>query len=140
MTADVRWVATFSPDAGAARRARLAVHEALAHAAIDPLVLGDVLLVLGELVANALWHARTDFTVCADARGGVLRIEVFDHDTRPPTLLGLDRESTSGRGLHLVASTATNWGWNSVQEDNGLSGKVVWAELAIDGGAPIREM
>ena len=132
MAGDVRWESTFSPDAGAARRARLAVHEALAHAAIDPVVLGDALLVLGELVANALWHARTDFTISAAACGGVLRLEVYDDDTRPPALLGLDGESTSGRGLHVVASTATNWGWNTAQRHNGLSGKVVWAELAID--------
>ncbi len=138
MAVDVRWEATFSPDAGAARRARLAVHEALAHAAIDPVVLGDALLVVGELVANALWHAGTDFTICTAARGGVLRIEVYDDDTRPPALLGLDRESTSGRGLHVVASAATNWGWNTVQRHNGLSGKVVWAELAIDASPPTR--
>jgi anti-sigma regulatory factor (Ser/Thr protein kinase) len=96
---------------------------------ILPAVIDDALVVLGEMAANAVRHARTEFAVTATVRDGVIRFEVFDRDTRPPALLGLDVESTSGRGLHLVAGVATNWGWQTAEDQEGVSGKCVWAEL-----------
>ena len=94
----------------------------------------DALLVLGELVSNAVRHARTEFTVSVSFRAGTLRLEVFDRDTRPPSLLGLDADSTSGRGLHIVAGIADDWGWQTAQGGDGVSGKTVWAEL--ESGPP----
>jgi anti-sigma regulatory factor (Ser/Thr protein kinase) len=93
-------------------------------------VIDDALLVAAELVANAVRHAQTEFTVTVRVRPGVVRLEVFDRDTRPPALLGLDSESTSGRGLHIVAGLARDWGWQTAEGDDGISGKRVWAELA----------
>lgn len=127
-----RWEERFAPEAGAARRARLSLEQALRDAGVEARVVNDALLVLGEFVTNALRHARTEFVVSATTKGGVLRIEVFDHDTRPPALMGLDSDSTSGRGLHIVSAIATDWGWHTAEEENGVSGKVVWAELALD--------
>ncbi|MDQ6617473.1 MAG: ATP-binding protein [Actinomycetota bacterium] len=95
--------------------------------------IGDAVLVLGELTSNAVRHTGTDFTILATWDGGTLRLEVFDRDTRLPTLFGLDYESTSGRGLHLVAAVAADWGWYAAADDAGVPGKVVWAELRIDG-------
>lgn len=129
-----RWEATFAPETGAARRARLMLQDALRDAGVDARVANDALLVLGEFVTNALRHARTEFSVSATTGKGILRVEVFDHDTRPPALMGLDSESTSGRGLHIVSAIASDWGWHTAEEENGVSGKVVWAELAL--GAP----
>ncbi len=95
-------------------------------------MMGDVLLVLDELAGNAVRHARTDFTASVSIADGLIRVEVLDRDTHPPTLLGFDEESTNGRGLHLVASIATGWGWHAAEDDLGVSGKVVWAELSTD--------
>jgi anti-sigma regulatory factor (Ser/Thr protein kinase) len=114
-----------------AGRARDAVENALADRALGGATVADALLVLNELVANAIRHARTEFTVTAIVDGDVVRLEVFDRDTRPPMLVGLDAESTSGRGLHIVAAVARDWGWHSAEGENGVSGKVVWADVAV---------
>lgn len=95
---------------------------------MDPALVGDALAVLGELAANAVRHARTPFSVSVAVEGGVLRLEVFDGDPRPPALRSLDLESTGGRGLHIVSGIATDWGWQPLEVD-GMSGKRVWAEL-----------
>jgi len=127
----MRWSNTFAPDADNAGRGRTALGHALAEAGLPADVIGDALLVLGEIIGNAVRHARTDFTISATVTAGRLRLEVFDRDTRPPQLLGLDNESTSGRGLHLVSALASTWGWQTAEDREGVSGKIVWAELEI---------
>lgn len=124
--------ATFAPDADAARQVRMVVGDGLEAFGLGPALITDTLLVLTELVANAVRHARTEFTVSTALKGERVRIEVFDLDTRPPALMGLDSESTSGRGLHIVSGIAQDWGWNTAEGEDGVAGKVVWAELAVD--------
>ena len=126
------WEESFPPEASAVRRSRVGVTGALQGAGVPPQVVTDALLVLAELVGNAVRHAGTDLTVTVTLEEGVLRIEVFDYDTRTPALVGLDDESTSGRGLHIVAGVARDWGWQTAESDDGMSGKRVWAELAAD--------
>ncbi len=128
----VSWVESFPPEAAAVRRSRVGVKGALHDAGVAPQVITDALLVLAELVGNAVRHAGTELTVTVTVRNEVLRIEVFDYDTRTPALVGLDEESTSGRGLHIVAGIARDWGWQTAESVDGVSGKRVWAELAAD--------
>ncbi len=90
------------------------------------------MVVLSELVGNAVRHARTEFSVSVTWEADRLRVEVGDSDTRPPALLGLDSASTSGRGLHIVAAIADDWGWQTATNAQGMSGKRVWAELACE--------
>lgn len=127
--------ATFRPEGDAARLARIAVEEALAGAGVAKVVVHDALLVLSELVSNAMRHARTEFIVAVTVEGGTLRIEVFDCDTGPPVLRGLSSESTCGRGLQVVDGLARRWGWHPRRSKDGAPGKVVWAELALDQGS-----
>jgi anti-sigma regulatory factor (Ser/Thr protein kinase) len=124
------WEDTFAAEAGAVRRSRVLLQQALAGMGVASQLIDDALLVAAELIANAIRHAQTEFTVTVRVRPGVVRLEVFDRDTRPPALLGLDSESTSGRGLHIVAGLASDWGWQTAEDDDGISGKRVWAELA----------
>lgn len=125
---------TFPPEPASVRPARRAVEEALTAAGVPSGVIADALLVLSELVSNAIRHARTDFTVRSEVIDGAVRVEVLDHDTRLPALLGLDEESTSGRGLHMVSAIAADWGWSTALE--GVeSGKVVWAEVRLETDA-----
>lgn len=131
----MRWSATFAPDAGSVARARAGLGAALVPTGLAPATIGDAVLVIGEIAGNAVRHARTEFTIAATFDGGTLRLEVFDRDTRPPSPLGLDDESTSGRGLHLVAAIASDWGWHAAEDDQGTSGKVVWAEIGSAEGA-----
>lgn len=128
------WTREFIPDARAVREARIELADVLAAAGFAPNAIEDALLVLTELVGNAVRHARTHLTVSASYAEGILRLEVFDLDTRPPALLGLDDASTSGRGLHIVAAIASDWGWRTARDPDGQPGKEVWVELG--GSAP----
>jgi two-component sensor histidine kinase len=82
-------------------------------------------VVLGELVTNALTHGRSDARIRVLQDGDIVRLEVADDDTRPPTIPAPDPEALSGRGMLLVADFATSWG---VDRDQ-AGGKTVWAEF-----------
>ncbi|MEW2305191.1 ATP-binding protein [Streptomyces sp. NPDC006655] len=98
----------------------------------------EVVLVLGELTANAVRHGHVpgrDFHlllhVSEPAR--TVRIEVTDTRTEctppePDALPVPGPEDTSGRGLLLVAGLATRWGWHIRP---GGPGKTVWAECVF---------
>ena len=59
-------------------------------------------------------------------------IEVWDADPRPPKPKALDMDDMppvgdeGGRGLFLVATLSTRWGWYPMRE---WGGKAVWAEV-----------
>ncbi len=116
--------------AASVRAARLHVRERMTEWNLAPEVGDDAVLLVSELVTNAIAHAFGDHVVCRlCVTGQRLRIEVEDQargDTvpaqRPPDL---DRES--GRGLALVDALAQDWG---VTPTGGGSGQIVWAELA----------
>jgi anti-sigma regulatory factor (Ser/Thr protein kinase) len=83
----------------------------------------DVVLILDELLVNALIHGAGEITFLLafnQATGG-LRGEVTDEDPRSPVQLepGVDRQD--GRGMLLVKHLAQTWGWQATEE-----GKVVW--------------
>ncbi|MFB9424323.1 ATP-binding protein [Nonomuraea rubra] len=83
----------------------------------------DVLLVVSELVTNALVHGDGPPALRVRAGASRVRIEVGDTgvalpETREPGPL-------SGWGLHVVRLLSTGWGISP-----GESGKVVWCELA----------
>lgn len=87
------------------------------------------LVVLSELVTNAVVHARVPRGREIETRyrreEDGLRIEVHDAADERPVLRPPDTESDCGRGLALVAALADQW---AVSERNGV-GKVVWAVL-----------
>lgn len=109
----------------------------------------DAVLVVSELVTNAVVHAGTGVEVLArlDPATGddpaSLVIEVSDHHpSRAVRSDGPEPDGTApgepeyGRGLHLVATLAASWG---ITYRPGL--KTVWARLPLDGfdgGAPAR--
>ncbi|MET9899775.1 ATP-binding protein [Streptomyces sp. NPDC006446] len=95
----------------------------------------DVLLVTGELLANALEHGRPPvrvvFTETRTDEGRCLRIEVTDAGTGPD--VGLVRATwrhpsfslaDGGRGLLIVDTLAARWGDEPVAE-----GHTVWADV-----------
>jgi anti-sigma regulatory factor (Ser/Thr protein kinase) len=89
-------------------------------------------LLLSELVTNAVLHARTDVVVRISRLAGALRLEVGDQSPRTPIPRHYSRDATTGRGLALVDSLARDWGVDADHE-----GKVVWCELvepAADDG------
>jgi anti-sigma regulatory factor (Ser/Thr protein kinase) len=102
-------------------------------------------VVVSELAANAVVHARSGFTVSVGMADGELCISVSDDSSELPPRQGVaptvgTTETSGGRGLAIVAMLATCWG----AEPTGAS-KRVWAQLRlgsggrVDGGSPNRE-
>ena len=89
--------------------------------------LDDALLVVSELAANALTHARSSYRLRLSATAMVLRIEVDDAGAGTPEPQPLTDTEEHGRGLHLVDALAASWGMESGES----GGKRVWAELAL---------
>ncbi|MDK1343345.1 ATP-binding protein [Streptomyces sp. 378] len=84
-------------------------------------------LLVGELAANALVHARSRFRLTLFAAHGVLRCEVADGEHRVPRVLDAGT-GESGRGMFLVDALAQRWGCH---RDG--PGKTVWFELGTCG-------
>ena len=113
-------------DLSSVGRARRFVKEQLGEWGIyDPL--DDALLVVSELAANALTHARSSYRIRLSATAHALRIEVDDHGGGTPEPQPLTETEEHGRGLHLVGVLAASWGMESAE----AGGKRVWAELAL---------
>jgi anti-sigma regulatory factor (Ser/Thr protein kinase) len=85
----------------------------------------SVALVVAELAANAIVHARSPFTLTISTSEDRVRVAVRDGSPAAPNLRQPAALEPRGRGLRLVAGLSSNWG----AELDG-SGKVVWAELA----------
>ena len=82
---------------------------------------GDVALVVTELAANAIVHARSAFTVILSVHDDVLRISV--RDALP--LDGAGLRAAPLHGLAVVDGLASRWGVESL----GNAGKTVWVDL-----------
>lgn len=78
-----------------------------------------------ELAANAVVHAATAFVVRVHVDDDFVRIAVTD---RKPLATAARRhfsvDSTTGRGLRLVASLSTSWGVETTDTT-----KTVWCEI-----------
>ncbi|MEU9074931.1 ATP-binding protein [Kitasatospora sp. NPDC048538] len=119
------------------RTARKHLRDFLALVPNGPALLDDGQLVLSELVANAVVHARVspgrEIAVRFEVLHGHLRIEVHDASSEKPTIrraTGLD--DLSGRGLCLVEALSLEWGCAPRPGD---IGKSVWALVGPEGGA-----
>ena len=113
------------PVAGAARHARNLATEACVGWGLPELV-GPASLVVSELVANAVEHARTMMTVTIARPSRHVHIAVRDGVPREPVLGQSPGLAERGRGLMLVENVAAYWGWLPSRD-----GKVVWAALAV---------
>lgn len=99
------------------------------HGQLGPDQLDQAVLLVSELVTNAVLHAGTPCTVELRADGAVVQLRVHDGGGALPVrrLRPSDAVST-GRGLHLLEEVALRWGVEAVPH----GGKVVWAELPRD--------
>jgi two-component sensor histidine kinase len=86
----------------------------------------DALLVVNELVANAVDHAGTPLELLVSLTGSTVLIEVRDGSVGEPRLRVFDRAAARGRGLQFVDALALRWSWKAEND-----GKVVWAEMDL---------
>lgn len=82
------------------------------------------LLLVSELVTNAILYARSESELVVRWTGGVLRIEVHDESPTAATPKHYGDDAATGRGLQLVEALASAWG-----SDDTEAGKSVWFEL-----------
>ena len=111
------------PDSVSPARARRFVVRALEASGLVDLADTAELLV-SELVTNAVLHARSKIVVRVDVDGQRLRVEVRDDTTGTPQVRSYGAQATTGRGLLLVETLATRWGFKPQ-----AAGKAVWFEL-----------
>lgn len=107
-----------------AREAREFARAALAEWGASE-ILDDTLLVVSEMVTNAVVHARSNCAVRLSVSPLSLRVEVIDHGAGTPDPLPPSLTQAHGRGLHLIDALSAAWG---VEPETG-GGKMVWAEL-----------
>jgi CheY-like chemotaxis protein/anti-sigma regulatory factor (Ser/Thr protein kinase) len=92
-------------------------------------IVDDVLLVVTELVNNAVTHAMSECELRISINPLSLRVEVIDQGSGTPDPLPPSPTRNHGRGLHLVDALTAAWGFEPVK----AGGKVVWAELLLSG-------
>jgi anti-sigma regulatory factor (Ser/Thr protein kinase) len=86
----------------------------------------DAVLVISELITNAILHTSSTLFVGLHLDDDLLRVEVYDDLATRPTLRTAAVDAAGGRGLRLVESLAMRWGVRSHDR-----GKCVWAEVVV---------
>jgi anti-sigma regulatory factor (Ser/Thr protein kinase) len=112
-----------APDApGHARRW---LREACADSVLPDELIEDALVVVDELVTNAVVHAGTPIAVTVEYSANGCRCSVTDRcaDGQLPRLV--ERADGTGRGLRLVSALSSHWG-----VERSRTGTTVWADLA----------
>lgn len=85
----------------------------------------SVVLLVSELLANVIVHARSAARLRVDLGNGFVRVEVEDAGLSFPVAGQPNDVDEHGRGLFMVARVADRCGWNRVP-----GGKAVWFELS----------
>jgi len=89
-------------------------------------VCDDAVLIISELVTNALRHGLGDIVVRASIDDAALAMSVTDNGVELPVLREVQRDRVGGVGLQIVERLATAWGVAPFP-----GGKTVWVTLAL---------
>ncbi|MFI6283965.1 ATP-binding protein [Streptomyces sp. NPDC051018] len=117
-------------------RARHAVRDLLCRQGVPRRdeVLQGLLLIVSELVTNAVKHAALlspEVAVEVAIAAGRVRVSVEDNHPYRPKALETDWRQTGGRGLLLVREITREAGGMCDVEHTASGGKVVWAEMPL---------
>lgn len=112
-------------DVRAVHQARGFTAETLAAWALPAALARDAILLVSEMVTNAIVHGRAPIQLRLRRAPSSLLLEVSDTATAVPRKLRPTPEDVHGRGLQLVAIMADQWGTRPIRD-----GKSVWCELA----------
>jgi len=113
------------PRPQAAGEARRLARRTLASWGIDQAV-DAVLLVVSELVTNAVTHARSLMTFSLELHDDYVRVGVTDTSPSMPQEQAPEPSEEHGRGIQLVDLLSSSWGAQILPE-----GKRVWAQIAL---------
>ncbi|WP_392841052.1 ATP-binding protein [Streptomyces sp. LN500] len=124
----LRSVLPFEAEPAAVRDLRRVVRGQLAEWCL-PAFAEEAELAVSELAANVIKHVGrgVPVTLVLEAAGDRLRIELHDKSYRVPVLGSAACDDECGRGLHLLAGMAVDWGTLLT-----ATGKAVWCELSAD--------
>ena len=97
---------------------------------LDKSPLDTLLLLVSEVVTNAVHHGAPPITLSVNLGAGCLHVEVIDHGSGVPE----QHEPASlwaehGRGLLLVEALAAAWGTTPLTDGSGA--KKVWFDLPV---------
>src|SRR5215475_3954549 len=93
---------------------------------VEPL---DAELLTSELVTNAIMHEVGETVMLViSCTWNQLRIDVHDTSPSMPVPVNAPLDAEAGRGLLLVSTLSTEWGWYRT-----CSGKAVYFTLAFEG-------
>jgi hypothetical protein len=89
-------------------------------------------LIVSELVTNAIATTQAIGSTCPvwlqlTSDSSRILIMVGDSSPHPPRRIDPDGDTEDGRGLLLVDTLSSNWGWYATGQHR--TAKVVWAEL-----------
>jgi anti-sigma regulatory factor (Ser/Thr protein kinase) len=121
-----RYELALPADPTAPRQARALLQEAATDWGVPDELYHDAAMVVTELVANAVDHARTASTLTLGLDDKALSIAVRDGNVgQAPRPRPVDPTAPRGRGLQMVEALAVSWGVTAHPD-----GKTVWAVLA----------
>jgi len=113
-------------DVRAVHQARTFTRITLAALALPESLARDAILLVSEMVTNAIVHGRGPIQLRLRRAREHLLIEVSDTATAVPRKLRPTSSDAHGRGLQLVAIMADEWGTRPIRD-----GKSVWCELEL---------
>ncbi|MFE4870693.1 ATP-binding protein [Streptomyces sp. NPDC056682] len=132
----LRCVLPFEADPAELRVLRSAVRERLAAWGASGLA-DEVQLAVTELATNVIKHVGEGVaaTLVLEPSENRLRIEVHDKSHVVPTSADPGCGDDCGRGLHLLAAMALDWGTILT-----ATGKAVWCEIAMSSDGQCRRV
>ena len=96
----------------------------------DPPMRDDVLLMVSELMTNAVEHGSRPgepILLSVSIARRLLRVTVTDRIVAPPVLRRVSADCIDGRGLWIIDQLADRWGVDGTD-----TGKSVWFEMPLD--------
>ncbi|WP_298458701.1 ATP-binding protein [uncultured Cellulomonas sp.] len=97
-------------------------------AGVEPAVRDLLVLLVSEVVTNAVEHAAPPLLLRIDVTDEATRVEVEDRARELPILKDPEPSEPGGRGIKFVDDLATRWGTEPPSTPDGV--KTVWFEVA----------
>ncbi len=113
------------PEAESVAGVRRFTTEVLAAWAVTPNLTSDLVVVVNELVTNAILHSRSPIELRLSRTADRIVVAVHDGTDVVPRMRRANLNAEHGRGLQMVASLTDRWGVRPT-----ATGKSVWCEIS----------